>query len=228
MRSTAENQIKILSKKIVHSYACENRLDYLFSLSASDVYYLGAGRNMQAEGKKKFQYFLTKASVNLRPSVILNEKYLTKRLGSEHWMCEAICDVDMEEKGIKKNECLHATFLFRRNKIAGPADCEWELIHLHTSITADWVPPEEMLAIQQANKHRKNRDLYKNLTEREITLIRMLRNGMPIRDIAGSLGLAEITVKKALAKLYARYNVRGRSRLCTYFDAKENGYIEDL
>ena len=56
MRRTSENIIKIISKKIVHSYACENRLDYLFSLMAPDVYYLGAGRNMQAEGKKKFQY----------------------------------------------------------------------------------------------------------------------------------------------------------------------------
>ena len=224
MRSTAENQIKTLAKKIVHSYACENRLDYLFSLVASDVYYLGAGRNMQAEGKKKFQYFLTKASVNLRPSVILNEKYLTKRLGSEHWMCEAICNADMEEKGIKKNECLHVTFLFRRNKIAGPADCEWELIHLHTSITTDWVPPEEMLAIRQANKTHRNSHLYDGLTDREKKLVRMLRNGIQIRDIAAEFGLAEITIKKALAKLYQKYNVKNRSRLCAYFDKQDNDF----
>ena len=52
----------------------------------------------------------------------------------------------------------------------------------------------------------------------------MLRNGMPIRDIADEFGLAEITIKKALAKLYHRYNVKNRSRLCAYFDAQENNY----
>ena len=40
MRGTTENQIKILSKKIIHSYFCENRLDFLFSLLAADVYYI--------------------------------------------------------------------------------------------------------------------------------------------------------------------------------------------
>ena len=55
MRSTAENQIKIISRKIMHTIFVENRLDYVFSLLAPDVYYLGSGKNMQAEGKKKFE-----------------------------------------------------------------------------------------------------------------------------------------------------------------------------
>ena len=53
MRSTAENQIKILSRKIMHTVFCENRLDYVFSLLSPDIYYLGSGKNMQAEGRKK-------------------------------------------------------------------------------------------------------------------------------------------------------------------------------
>ena len=224
MRRTSENIIKILSKRIVHSYACENRLDYLFSLMAPDVYYLGAGRNMQAEGKKKFQYFLTKSSGNLRPSVVTDEKYLTKRLGSEHWMCEAVCNVDVKDGETIRNECLHATFIFRRRKDNKPDDCEWELVHINTSITTDRVSPEEMLAIRQANKTRRNTHLYNGLTDREKKLVRMLRNGTQIRDIAAEFGLAEITIKKALAKLYHRYNVKNRSRLCAYFDAQENNY----
>ena len=48
MRSTAENQIKIISRKIMHTVFVENRLDYVFSLLAPDVYYLGSGKNMQA------------------------------------------------------------------------------------------------------------------------------------------------------------------------------------
>lgn len=225
VRGTVENQIKVIAKKLIHTYFVENKMDYLFSLLAADVYYLGAGKNMQAEGKKKVQYFLTKASHNLYPCIVTQEKYLTKRIGWEHWLCEAVCDVDVTNpQNETYQECLHETILFRRRKDTAAGQTEWEIVHIHTSVTTPKVSPEEMLAIQLSNKSRKNTRLYSDLTDREKKLIRMLRSGMPIRDIAESFGLAEITIKKALAKLYHRYNVKNRSRLCAYFETEENNY----
>ena len=55
MRSTSENQIKFISKKLVRSFFIERKLDYLFSLLSADAYYLGSGKNMQAEGRKKVE-----------------------------------------------------------------------------------------------------------------------------------------------------------------------------
>ena len=223
MRSTAENQIKIISRKIMHTVFVENRLDYVFSLLAPDVYYLGSGKNMQAEGKKKFEFFLSKAYANPFSCTILQEKYLTKRIGWDHWLCEVIVDMAVGSSGAEPiPECRHETFLFRRCKDAKQG--EWELVHIHTSVANNRVSPEEMLAIQQANRTRRNTHLYDGLTEREKKLVQMLRSGMQIRDIAAGFGLAEITIKKALAKLYHRYNVKNRSRLCAYFDAQENNF----
>ena len=223
MRSTAENQIKIISRKIMHTVFVENRLDYVFSLLAPDVYYLGSGKNMQAEGKKKFEFFLSKAYANPFSCTILQEKYLTKRIGWDHWLCEVIVDMAVGSSGAEPiPECRHETFLFRRCKDAKQG--EWELVHIHTSVANNRVSPEEMLAIQQANRTRRNTHLYDGLTEREKKLVQMLRSGMQIRDIAAGFGLAEITIKKALAKLYHRYNVKNRSRLCAYFDAQENKF----
>ena len=223
MRSTAENQIKILSRKIMHTVFCENRLDYVFSLLSPDIYYLGSGKNMQAEGKKKVEFFLTKAYRNSFHYTIVQEKYLTKRIGWDHWLCEVIVDMAVGSSGAEPiPECRHETFLFRRCKDAKQG--EWELVHIHTSVANNRVSPEEMLAIQQANRTRRNTHLYDGLTEREKKLVQMLRSGMQIRDIAAGFGLAEITIKKALAKLYHRYNVKNRSRLCAYFDAQENNF----
>ena len=223
MRSTAENQIKIISRKIMHTIFVENRLDYVFSLLAPDVYYLGSGKNMQAEGKKKFEFFLSKAYANPFSCTILQEKYLTKRIGWDHWLCEVIVDMAVGSSGAEPiPECRHETFLFRRCKDAKQG--EWELVHIHTSVANNRVSPEEMLAIQQANRTRRNTHLYDGLTEREKKLVQMLRSGMQIRDIAAGFGLVEITIKKALAKLYHRYNVKNRSRLCAYFDAQENNF----
>lgn len=225
MRGTAENQIKTISRKIIHTYFCENRLDYLFSVLAADVYYLGAGKNMQAEGKKKMEFFLTKAYEKLLPCTVLLEKYLTKRIGWDHWLCEAIIDLDVHPPKIEHyQECLHETFLFRRRKDIKAGEHEWELVHINTSVTTNKILPEEMLAILQANQTRRNTHLYDGLTDREKKLVRMLRSGIQIRDIAAEFGLAEITIKKALAKLYHKYNVKNRSRLCAYFDAQENNF----
>ena len=156
VRGTVENQIKGIAKKLVHTYFMENKMDYLFSLLAADVYYLGAGKNMQAEGKKKVQYFLTKASKNLFPCAVTQEKYLTKRIGWEHWLCEAVCDLDViNPQNETCQECLHETFLFRRRKDVKAGQNEWELIHIHSSLTTAIVSPDEMLAIQQSNKTRQ-------------------------------------------------------------------------
>ena len=225
MRGTAENQIKFISKKLVRSFFTEHKLDYLFSLLAADAYYLGSGKNMQAEGKKKVEFFITKAYGTLPSYCATQEKYTTKRVGWDHWLCEVICDLQLTEEGREaEQECLHETLLFRRSKDSKTEHKEWELVYIHNSFTAKRTSPEEMLAIQLANKNRRNPHIYDGLTDREKKLVRMLRNGMPLRDIAGEFGLAEITIKKALAKLYHRYNVKNRSRLCAYFDAQENNY----
>ena len=225
MRGTSENQIKFISKKLIRSFFIDHKLDYLFSLLAPDVYYMGVGKNMQAEGKKKVEFFITKAYNNLPPSYVIQEKYLTKRLGWDHWLCEVICDLQVTETGREsEQECLHETFLFRRCKDVKPDHGEWELVHIHNALATKKISPEEMLAIQHANRTRRNTHLYDGLTEREKKLVRMLRNGLQIRDIAAEFGLAEITIKKALAKLYHRYNVKNRARLCAYFDMQENNF----
>ena len=203
MRGTAENQIKFISKKLIRSFFIDHKLDFLFSLLAPDVYYMGMGKNMQAEGKMKVEYFLTKAYNNLPDFTVIREKYLTKRLGWDHWLCEVICDLQkMEEGRESEKECLHETFLYRRCKDVQPEHGEWELIHIHNSLATKKISSEEMLAIRQANRTRRNIHLYDGLTEREKKLVLMLRSGTQIREIAAAFGLAEITIKKALGKLY--------------------------
>ena len=182
MRGTAENQIKFISKKLVRSFFIDRKLDYLFSLLAADVYYLGAGKNMQAEGKKKVEFFITKAYGNLLPCSVIHEKYTTKRIGWEHWLCES---------REAEQECLHEALLFRRRKDAKIGQNPWELVFIHNSITTKWFSPEEMLAIQQANRTRRNTHLYNGLTDREKKLVRMIRSGIQIRDIAAEFTLTQ-------------------------------------
>lgn len=225
MRRTSENQIKLISKKLIRSFFGDRKPDYLFSLLAADVYYLGAGENMRAEGKKKVEFFISQYCGDMLPTVVTQDKYITKRIGWDHWLCEVSCNLHLTEEGKEAvQECLHETLIFRRCKDGKQEHSGWELIYIHNSLTTKRFSSEEMRAIQQANKTRRNTRLYDGLTEREKKLVRMIRNGIQIRDIAAEFGLAEITIKKALAKLYHKYNVKNRARLCAYFDAQENDY----
>ena len=225
MRSSAENKIKSIAKRVIRTCFIDRKPDYLFSLLAPDVYFLGPGRYMQAEGRKRVEFFINKAFHTLVSYNSLQEKFLTKRLGGDHWLCEVVFDVTvMEPERENEQQTMHFTFIFRRCKNVKPDSNEWELIYIHHSATIKRIPADEMLAIRQANKTRRNIHIYDGLTEREKKLVQMLRNGMQIRDIAAEFGLAEITIKKALAKLYHRFNVKNRSRLCAYFDAQENNY----
>jgi len=225
MRRKTETQIKKMAKNMVHTFHEDRSVDYLFSLLAPDVFYLGGGKNVQAEGRKKVEFFLKKIVSYMYPGTVTRENYITKRIGLDHWLCEMVCDLELQKSETEiLQEGLHASVLFRRVKDVAPGQNEWEIIHLHKSLTTSLLPSDDMLQIQQASKNRKKPHIYQGMTDKEIKLVRMLRSGMPIRDMAQEFGQAEITIKKALAKLYHRYDKKNRSRLCAYFDELEHNY----
>ena len=91
---------------------------------------------MQAEGKKKVEFFISKAYNNLLPCFMTQDKYTTKRIGWDHWLCEVVCDLQVPEEGKdNEQECLHETLLFRRRKNMKADQNGWELVYIHNSFT---------------------------------------------------------------------------------------------
>jgi DNA-binding NarL/FixJ family response regulator len=54
------------------------------------------------------------------------------------------------------------------------------------------------------------------LTDAERSLLRMLAQGLTNKEMAAELGVAEVTVKTWLARLYRRFNVRSRVQLLSH------------
>jgi DNA-binding NarL/FixJ family response regulator len=54
------------------------------------------------------------------------------------------------------------------------------------------------------------------LSPEDLSIIRCLQQGFTNKEIARSLGIAEVTVKSHLTKLFRRFNVRSRLQLVTY------------
>ena len=90
-----------------------------------------------------------------------------------------------------------------------------------------WGPPEaiaqslgRLINLKDIKPVATRADL---ITPRERSLVNLLSKGMSNKEIANKLGVAEVTVKFHLAKLYKRFKVQTRLQLLTY--AIEHGLI---
>ncbi len=83
-----------------------------------------------------------------------------------------------------------------------------------------WAPGEALALMVDELKKQKGKGLTASterlVTPYEITILKMLKQGMSNKEIAGKLGVAEVTVKAHLAKLYRRFNVHTRLQLLSY------------
>lgn len=60
----------------------------------------------------------------------------------------------------------------------------------------------------------------KNLTGREMEIIRLVMAGKKNKDIAGEMNVVEITIKKALSLIYKKLEVQNRAQLAAMFKEK--------
>jgi DNA-binding NarL/FixJ family response regulator len=83
-----------------------------------------------------------------------------------------------------------------------------------------WGPPEaiarslgRLISLKDIKPVATRTDL---ISPRERTLVHLLSKGLSNKEIANKLGVAEVTVKFHLAKLYKRFKVQTRLQLLTY------------
>jgi DNA-binding NarL/FixJ family response regulator len=71
--------------------------------------------------------------------------------------------------------------------------------------------PREAVALMATQEHSQE-----VITAREISILKLLQDGCTNKEIALALGIAEVTIKSHLTKLYRKFNVRTRLELLAY------------
>jgi DNA-binding NarL/FixJ family response regulator len=84
-----------------------------------------------------------------------------------------------------------------------------------------WIPGAAVTSMVKALRHGTGAT--SQLNDVEATLLRMLDQGLSNKEMAAQTGVAEITVKTRLARLYRRFGVNTRVQLLSY--AVRNGLI---
>ena len=216
MAKKDEQLIIDLTRKIAYSYFEENRLDILFAAMASDIVWVGPAKHTRAEGREKVQAYLKETASSMFMCALYNEFTLIKPLGNDHYLVEANYDVEAKDTELyTARECLRHTLVFRRIKD------DWQIVHLHASVAWSKLAEKEMFAKQAAIKTRRSFQKQPPDNAREQMIVNLLKHGLSNREIADHMGIAEITVKKALSRLYRRYGVTNRTGLITYFETDE-------
>ena len=212
MGKTYKQSVNSLTQKIMHGFFEENNLDILFDVMAEDIVWLGPAKPMRAEGRANVQAWLRRGIDSLFMCSLAHEYIVTKELSEDYWLCEAVYDVRAKSTDdLVAYDNYRATFIYRRKNVN-----DFELVHLNMSLAWSKLDETELLAKQYAARLGQSFDKDFDLNAKEKMIITMLRHGMTNREIAEEMGLAEITIKKAMSRLFHRFGVTNRTALVTY------------
>lgn len=79
-----------------------------------------------------------------------------------------------------------------------------------------WAPREVIALLIAEQSGRTGCASGEILTPQETAVLKLLQRGLTNKEIAAALGLAEVTIKTHLTKLYRRFGVHTRLQLLTY------------
>ena len=220
-----EQEILDLTRRLIRAFFVENNLDLFFDYMAPDIIWVGAAKSSHAEGREEVKKAFVQGLPSMFACKLYDEFCRAAPLGDDHWLCIINNDVEPQNTELyTMRECQHSTFVYRRMPRPQVLDAEkgiqrkWEIVHLNNSIAWSKLAEKELFALQAARKSRRLfRDSHKT-DSRERLIVTLLRQGLSNREIAEHMSIAEITVKKALSKLYEKYGVTNRTGLLMYFN----------
>ena len=85
-----------------------------------------------------------------------------------------------------------------------------------------WIPSDAVTSMVNRLRSGERKDGLE-LSDDERILLRMLDSGLTNKEMAAELGIAEVTVKSRLGRLYRRFGVRTRVQLLSF--AVRNGLV---
>jgi len=195
MKTSKESEITLLTCELMRIFFEKNDL-FSFALRfADDVVYASAGHCPPVHGKDEVvRAFKTALPVPCAvESETCEEKILDEKYVMAFYQGELL--IDKLRKRVKAN------IVYRKAE-----DGSWNIVSLAFAVpslklNSNIFPIERKMLRSDKQK------------EREEMLIDFLLEGLSNKEIARRFSLAEITIKKALSKIYQRYEVKNRVEL---------------
>ena len=115
--SSTRRSLIALARRILHSYFASSSLDLLLAYLAPDVVWLGAGREMSAEGRQRVGDIFRASANRLISCVMSQETYRAKELTEDLWLVEGSCQLRADSSyKVYLQEYQRCTFIFTVKK----------------------------------------------------------------------------------------------------------------
>ncbi len=168
MNVTADEveEVRQLASSLLRRYFCESDVEFLISTFASDIVWLGAGREQKAEGFEAVSQWFRAARNDLMPCRMWDEEYTISRLTEECYLCEGRSELESVEPEVAMRLQQRVTFIFRRT--GGVL----KTVHIHNSVPFDAIKTGEVFPYEAARENYRR--LQRLLTEKEQQIELML------------------------------------------------------
>lgn len=166
--SSTRRSLIALARRILHSYFASSSLDLLLAYLAPDVVWLGAGREMSAEGRQRVGDIFRASANRLIPCVMSQETYRAKALTEDLWLVEGSCQLRTDPSyKVYLQEYQRCTFIFCRcqEDAEETEKSPWEIVYIHNSIAYRELQSHEMFAWTEGLRN------YKRLHQPDISLL---------------------------------------------------------
>lgn len=140
-----EQELLQLARTILHAYFEKTDPDPLLAHLAPDVIWLGAGQEMEAEGRDRVAAIFRKGQDQLIPCRQSQERSLVRPLAEGLWLVQvsSLVETDPSYKMYLQGY-QRCAFCFRKN-----AAGRWEITYLNHSMAYEAVRENELFAISQ-------------------------------------------------------------------------------
>lgn len=203
-KSDNKRNILAFTGDVMRKFYVDNDFSSLIS-NLSDDALVSLKNGAVISGKENIEDTLNNSV--LFPCKIEKEESSIKELGKDLYLINIITVlVSSDFVGVRT---IRTEFILRANK-----DNSSEILTLTFAQIIDTSSEKGMFPAEK-KLPRRNRG-----AAREKILINFIMDGLSNREIAKRLSLAEITIKKALSKIYQRFNVKNRTELVTKLSDK--------
>lgn len=176
MNQEEKRKIESFTSTILDEYFCKNNVDFLVSLFAEEIVWLGAGKDQKAEGLEAVSSYFNTRTANTIPCKIWDEHYVTLELGENYILCEgeswleSISDVSMYMKVWQR-----ISFIFKR------VGDSYQIVHIHNSVPYQDIQENELFPASAAKEaYKKLESMLARQNEQIELMLSQLPGGMQV------------------------------------------------
>lgn len=147
-----KRRIEELTRHIFCQYFAHADMQPLLDHLAQDVSWLGAGKDMKADGYGEVSARFERAREQLVPTKMSRDECRVRPLTHDLWLAQFTCFLETYSSyRMILNAHERGVIIYRRS--APGAAVDWEITYLHTSIAYDKLKEGEMFALTESTRN---------------------------------------------------------------------------